>query len=673
MFFPKAMTELELIVPAKDLLAVTRILSRYGVFHQTDSASYTGVATGSANTWQETASQYAALERRIQVILQTLSLDEGEPPAADSHHDAMIEVDKLREEVERIEEQVKSASERLNSEKKHLEQLESVLHQLEPVEDLEIDIATLRNSRYTYSMLGLIPAANIDRLQTSLARVPNVFLTLRSDSAKPVVWLAGPQSNADVLNRAAKSAYLDPLALPEGYEGTPAKIIDSLHKSIEQAKQKIEELQHTLTKFANEHGEELRDLLYQVHTSRVLSDAIVRYGQLKHTYVITGWVPVDDLPELSTRLKNASREILIETLPTSRYGHNQHVPVALFNNKYLKPFQMLVNTYSRPRYGELDPTLLMAITFPVLYGAMFGDLGQGLVLFVLGLLMHNKIFMKGMQSLGLLIAYCGFSAAVFGVLYGSVFGFEGEHFSHTFGFEFHPVWISPIEDTLPVLGIAIDVGIVLLVVGYLLAIFNQVRSREWAHLVFGHTGIVGFLLYLSFLGLLGMAVAALKLPIVPKIAVAISSLPLPFPVLALVFGLAIMFSEVLINLMEGHRPVIEAHGIGGFIMYLVQAFMDLFETLISQLSNTLSFVRVGAFAVAHGGVSMAIFALAGEEPGFKFWLTILLGNIFIIGFEGLIVGIQTMRLNYYEFLGKFFTGGGMRFDPLTITPAKEEG
>jgi V/A-type H+/Na+-transporting ATPase subunit I len=278
-----------------------------------------------------------------------------------------------------------------------------------------------------------------------------------------------------------------------------------------------------------------------------------------------------------------------------------------------------------------------------------------------------------MQSLGLLISYCGALAAFFGVLYGSFFGFEGEHFAHTFGFEFHPIWTSPIVNTLPVLGVAIDVGIVLLIVGYLLAMFNQFRSREWAHLVFGHTGILGFLLYLSFLGLLGYAVQSLKLPIVPRIAVAIYNLHLPWWPLALIFGLGVMFSEVFINLMEGHRPVIEAHGIGGFVMYFFQSFMNLFETLISQLSNTLSFVRVGAFAVAHGGVSMAIFALAGEDPGFKYWLTIILGNLFIIGFEGLIVGIQTMRLNYYEFLGKFFTGGGMRFDPLTITPAKEEG
>jgi len=303
---------------------------------------------------------------------------------------------------------------------------------------------------------------------------------------------------------------------------------------------------------------------------------------------------------------------------------------------------------------------------------MFGDLGQGLVLFVLGLLIDRGVILKAMQSLGLLIAYCGASAAVFGVLYGSVFGFEGEHFTHAFGGEFHPLWLNPLTDTLPVLGVAIDVGIVILLAAYLLAIFNQIRSREWGHLIFGHTGLVGFALYICFLGLLGGAVKALSLPIIPRIAVGISNIPLPWGILALIFGLGIMFSEVLINLYEGHRPVIEAHGVGGFIMYLVQAFMDLFETLISQLSNTLSFVRVGAFAVAHGGVSMAFFALAGEEINLKYWIVLLIGNIFIIGFEGLIVGIQTMRLNYYEFLGKFFKGGGTRFEPLAVAPVEEE-
>ena len=134
-----------------------------------------------------------------------------------------------------------------------------------------------------------------------------------------------------------------------------------------------------------------------------------------------------------------------------------------------------------------------------------------------------------------------------------------------------------------------------------------------------------------------------------------------------------MFSEPLIHLVEGHRPLID----GGIGTYMIQAVVELFEVVISMLSNTLSYVRVGAFAVAHGGLSAAIFILArlaggGEDGGIGYWITVVLGNIFIIGFEGLIVGIQTMRLSYYEFFSKFFTGGGMRFEPLALNPASKE-
>ncbi|HEX5836881.1 MAG TPA: hypothetical protein VFY26_03555, partial [Anaerolineales bacterium] len=176
MLFPREMSELELIVPSKDLLAVTRVLSGYGVFHQTDS-NYPGVASGSANTWQETAGQYSSLERRIQTVMQSLNLEEGQPPSAD--YEAMVDVDKLRASVEQIEGEVRSTSDELSDHRKRLEQLETILRQLEPVEDVDIDISSLRDSRYMYSVLGLMPSSNLDRLQTSLARVPHVFLTLR--------------------------------------------------------------------------------------------------------------------------------------------------------------------------------------------------------------------------------------------------------------------------------------------------------------------------------------------------------------------------------------------------------------------------------------------------------------------------------------------------------------
>lgn len=667
MFFPREMTEVELIIPSKDLVAVTKVLSGHGVFHQVDS-TYLGLESLGPSSWQEKAANYSTLERRIQTVMQTLGLEEEEKGAAD--FDTIVELEAVRPEVDRIEAEVKGASDKLNGARKRLEILESQLRQLEPISHVNFDVGALRNSYYLHSVLGIMPAAQVSRLETSLTRVPHVFFILKEDTQKPVVWLLGPKSNSDILDRAAKSSYLNPLALPEEFSGTPEQISALTRKAIEESKQEIFELEAHLKKLAGTHRQELQKLWWDVHVSRMMGDAIVRFGQLRHTYVVVGWVPTGDLPRLTERLKQASKEILIETIPTERSGHHANVPVALTNNKWLRPIQNLVTTYGRPSYGELDPTVLVALTFPILYGAMFGDLGQGLVLMLVGYLAHKRIFMKGLQSLGLLLVYCGASATIFGYLYGSIFGFEGHLVEEYLHFHFEPTWISPLENILTILGFAIDAGIILLIFGYLLGLFNMIRSRDWAHFWFGHTGVVALVFYISFLSLLGGFLG--DTAIAPKVAVAINSLPFPFTLIAGVFALGIMFSGFLRNLVEGHRPLIEGKGVGGFAMFLVQSFMDLFESIISMLSNTLSFVRVGAFAVAHGGLSLAFFSLAGEEPDLGFWITLVIGNIFIIGFEGLIVYIQTMRLHYYEILGKFFHGGGMRFEPLRLKSSQEE-
>lgn len=666
MFFPKAMTEIELIVPSRDLVAVTRVLSGRGVFHQLDS-TYLGIESAGPSSWQEKAGNYSTLERRVQGIFQTLGLAEEYPVKAGA--DSMVALEDLRAAVGRIEDDVKATGDRLAGERKRVELFESQLRQLEPIAHINYEVGALRNSSFLHSILGVIEADRIERLETSLSRVPFVSFEWRKDDRdkKPVYWLLGPRSVSDNLERAAKSAFLNPLNLPDGLSGTPEQISVTLRKEIEDSNQNISIMEADLGKLASKYRDDLRKLLWEAHVSRVMADAIVRFGQLRHTYVVVGWVSSADLEDFKARLKQASPEILIEAIPTSRSDHHSQAPVALLNNKWLKPIQDLVTTYGRPSYGELDPTILVALTFPILYGAMFGDLGQGLVMMLVGYLSHKKIFMKGLSSLGLLLVYCGFFASIFGAMYGSIFGFEGHLIEKYLHFHFEPLWLSPLENILVILGFAIDAGIVILLFSFLLSLFNMARARDWAHFWFGHTGVVAICFYFCFLtvlnGLLGTT------PIAPKIAAAISHLPLPFNILTPIFGFGVMLNSLFRNIAEGHRPLIE----GGIAMYLVTSFMDLFESVISMLSNTLSFVRVGAFAVAHGGLSLAFFSLAGEEPGFRFWITLLIGNIFIIGFEGLIVYIQTMRLHYYEILGKFFHGGGMRFEPLQLNPSSEEG
>ncbi len=652
MFYPQAMTEIELIVPAKDLLAVTKVLSGEGVFQQADTG-YVGPSNGNKadRSWQEKASAYASLERRVQSIMQALDIDEGNPPSAE--FEEMVNVDSVRPAIEQIEEEVRSVSSHLDSEHKHLEQLETMLHQLEPVADIDLDFSDLRNPRYLFSALGTIQKDHIDRLQTSIARIPHVFLILREDPRSAVVWLAGSNQNADILERAARSAYLNEVNLPEDYQGKPAEIIKSIHVNIEDTRRQISELDKDCHGLSKLHQQKLREMLWNIRSSRLMADAIVRFGKLQYTYLIVGWVLSSHLEELTLRLKQVSRDTLIQTSPLRRGENAQSVPVALHNPRFLRPFQALVTTYARPQYNEIDPTILIAITFPLLFGAMFGDVGQGLVLALLGVLLSSrrvKAF-KSLAGLGGLITICGLAAAVFGFLYGSFFGFEDV---------IPALWMRPLNNIMQILILAIGAGIVLLIAGFIIGMFNAFTARDWGRFFFDRNGLAGFLLYVSL--------------IILVVELFTHQTRVPATVLLIIAGISgvvIMISEVLKRLVEGHRPLVPE----GIATYAVQAFFELFETLISFLSNSLSYVRVGAFAVAHAGLSSVIFILAqlaSPGHGIGYWIVVVLGNIFIIGFEGLIVGIQTMRLEYYEFFSKFFKGGGTSYEPLTLRPSEND-
>ena len=666
MFFPKAMTEVELIVPSKDLLAVTTVLGTHGEFHQIDS-TYLGLQNIGPSSWQEKAAAFSTVERRLQALMQTLGLEEqyfGGTPK-----DSLTDLEAIRPAVERIEGEVKASNDQLTTEKKRLEQLEPELQQLAPIADIDIEVGALRRSKYLYSLPGIIPAANVSRLETSLARIPHAFFTLREDPQKPLVWLLGPCSHSDVIDRAARSAYLTPLSLPEEFAGTPAEVTRALTKAIEDSKRKIEVLEGNLRKLAQTHQSELRGLLLDVHISRLTADAMARFGQLRHTYVVVGWVPTSELETLKKRLTEASKEILIEARPILPSEHRGNVPVALRNPGFLGAFEFMVNTYARPRYEEIDPTILIAVTFPLLYGAMFGDVGHGLVLATFGALAASKAVpaLRGFARLGGLLFACGLSGMIFGFLFGSIFGFEDVlPKSPFFG---HFVVIQPLHSILQILALAIGAGIVLLNVGILLNIFTALRARNWARFLFDSNGLAGWILYLSFLVLIGQLIGSLflKRSFFPGILIGAAAIGMVGGVL-----LAVVFSEPLKRWMEGHRPLIE----GGTGMFFIQSAAEVFEKFISMLSNTLSYVRVGAFAIVHAGFNSAVFVMAnllssGHASGPVFWAVVVLGNLGVIVLEGFIVTIQTMRLHFYEFFSKFFMGGGSAYEPLALGTAKK--
>ena len=639
------MRKVELTVPEHDVVSVTEVLAASGAFHLVRTEHLgSDEAACDISEWQEWATTFAGLERRILAVMEALGVDEGPPPSETPH---LIRPSVAQMDIEHLEQEAQAPIQELDQEQHKLTELQQYLGQLKPIASLDVDLDTLRNLRYTLVLLGTIPLDNLERFRTSLENVPYVLVTLRRDEYLATVALIGARRDADILKRAARSAYLNPLSLPdEKYRGTPAEAIAALQSGIQRKRQHVAEAQANIEHLREMRIKHLRHLVWRVRASRKLVETIAHYGRMDYSYVVAGWVPASQARALEQKIGQVSNQTTIQ-VSTPREEDARHIPVALENPSSLKAFQNLVTNYGYPRYGELDPTLLLALTFPLVFGFMFGDVGHGLLLTLLGLLLISRRVhaLHALANLGAVLTACGVTSTLFGFLYGSIFGFETV---------LEALWIRPLEDIMDILVAAVAIGAALLSLGMLYNVLNAALARRWGRLLFDRNGLAGLAFYWSLIGLAASA-SVDDIPINPAL----------FATLAAVSALAVAFAELLAHLVEGHRPLFE----GSFGTYLMQAFFELFEAVISLLSNTLSYVRMGAFAVAHGGLSLVVFIMAeivSPSRGVGYWIVVALGNLFVIGFEGMIVGIQTLRLEYYEFFSKFFSGSGVSFHPLTL-------
>ena len=336
-------------------------------------------------------------------------------------------------------------------------------------------------------------------------------------------------------------------------------------------------------------------------------------------------------------------EGIIYSSEDPEYVVNANPPTIMKNNRFFKPFETLVTMYGLPSAKELDPTPLMTITYVFMFGFMFGDVGQGIVIALLGFILSKWKKM----ALGGVMLYVGVSSALFGFVYGSVFGNEEI---------LHPLWLSPLHGKTNIntmLYVAVGYGAFIIIVTMIANMINNIRMQKWGKLLFDKNGLAGLLFY--------GGIAVIILISLKTGTLAISGLALI--IVVVIPALMIFFKEPLENLLMKKDHILP-HEKGIFI---VEAFFDLFETVLSFFSSTVSFARVGAFALNHAGLSLAVWTLYNMMSGAGGIIIVIIGNIVTIGLEGLIVGIQCMRLEYYEMFGRFYIGEGQEFKPVKVT------
>ena len=346
-------------------------------------------------------------------------------------------------------------------------------------------------------------------------------------------------------------------------------------------------------------------------------------------------------------------------------SENIKAPVKLSNPALLRPFENLVTNYGIPEYGTVDPTPFVAASYFIMFGLMFGDAGHGIVLLVAGII--GTIAGRRKQkktSLFELITWCGVSAVITGTLFGSFFGYE---IFRPVWFDYHAAVIGSTAGEKPrsifdILTITIYFGIGVIAVGLVLNWVNLIIKKRWFPLVFDKGGVIGGWIYGAGVYLAFFFVRH-DYRQLPPAGFILPALVLPFLFLAA--------KAPLEHRMRRKQGAGERFTPLTPVLFFMEWFVEVLEISSGYLANTLSFMRVAGLGIAHVSLMSAFFQIAdmaapGPGQNFGSIVILLLGNTLVIGLEGLSAGIQSLRLNYYEFFSKYFTGSGRAYAPVSL-------
>ncbi len=519
---------------------------------------------------------------------------------------------------------------------------------IRPFRNLDYDVSEILHFRYIRYRFGRIEKQYLQKFEKYIYdNLDTIFIKCGDDDQYVYGVYFVPKQQAHKVHAVYSSMHFEQIFVPDTYEGTAAEAFAQLDRRHQEIHDSLKANKEAAQKFLEDNREDIVSAKAALEACSSCFDirklAACTQGENNTFYILCGWMTEKDAAAFQEDIKNDERIFCLmeDQQPPAR----QKAPTKLKNPKLFKPFEMYVKMYGLPAYNEMDPTWFVAITYSLIFGAMFGDVGQGLLLFLGGLFLYKK---KHLDLAGI-ISCAGIFSIFFGFMYGSLFGFEDI---------LHAIWLKPMTAMMdvPLVGtlnavfvIAIGFGMFIILVCMVFNIINSIRNHDVEKAWFDSNAVAGLVFYGSIVVTIGLFVSGRKLPAAAVLVV------------MFLVPLALMFlKEPLTNLVKKKAHVFpEQKG-----MFFVQSFFELFEVLLSYLSNTLSFLRIGAFAVSHAAMMEVVMMLAGAaNGGSPNWIVIILGNLFVCAMEGLIVGIQVLRLEYYEIFSRFYAGSGREFRP----------
>lgn len=543
-----------------------------------------------------------------------------------------------------------------------VERLKSAYDEAKSFSNLKVNFSELDHLSFLSLKIGKIDPKDFDELKFAVGDRAAI-IPLGDDKSK--ILAASSKKARFSLDSELKNYGFVPLEIPENFKGVPDEVLIGLRKQVDDTEKSYKELEEEKHNMAKTHEEILQKLLASFTIGAEITETQNSLESTSLVYRITGWIPesyTHDMMKELDRITEGRTAIKIyqpREVPAVING-TEKVPVRLKHGKLVGAFERMIFSYGSPVYGSIDPTPFVALFFTVLFGIMFGDAGQGLVFLLLGILMAAKVIkVGGWNKFAPIFMAIGCSSMIMGLLNGEFFGNEtilapfGRFVTGLFGEPRDKILrLMPDGGMASVIrmfiffGVTVGVGFVINSVGLIINIINNFLLGKPGKAIFGKNGISGSVFF-WYVVVMAIRIAAFghKISVFDWVVIGVT---------LFLTG----FCGPLDRIIEGKKPVFE----NGLFAAVIEAVVEILETLISYLSNSISFVRVGAFGLAHAVLGYIILTLS-ELAGPGYLAVMIVGNAVVIVLEGMIVAIQVIRLQYYEFFSKFFNETGREFAP----------
>ncbi len=625
MFKPLPMKHVELRLLSEELPRFSLILADLGLFSP-DQRPIDEPAFGQV-PGQRFRELYHRDRNHLDKIVQQLGLRLA-PGLEHLHPVSEAELEGLDRELGQLWTECAAREEHLQALTEEQRMVDQLDETLDDFAALNIDLGRLQQeSAFLDTHVGLVPRGNLEHLRDAIGLAGFLLFPFQLGETHAHVVIIGPRSAGEgKLSAVLDTAGFQALSIPPELRDEPDRIRQRLAERRVALRRDLERERTTTARRA----EETRDLLQSALRTLTQAEPYVRLDSAARTSgflsLIRGWVPAREVGRMERGLRRRLLYPFQLSARDPRPEERPEVPSAMATPRALRPFCLFVRQYGIPRYGEFEPSSVFAVTFVLMFGMMFGDVGHGAVIALAGLALRPKV-----GTLWLCIFLAGLSSAAFGFLYGSVFGYETL---------IHPIWISPLSDPVLMLKVALVWGVAFLVLANLISVHNRLVEGRPAAALFDANGVMNLLF---FAGLLASAYDWLSTGRIDAVGGTVA--------------LAALAAMAAYQWVEIRAPL------GEKILMIV---IETFETVMHNISSTLSFLRVAAFGLNHVALAIAVFTLADMMDTTGHWITLVLGNLFVLVLEGAIVTIQALRLEYYEGFSRYFSGDGREFQPLRL-------